>query len=416
MKQDKRLIYYILYWVLYSGLISIYLFRHELLNIIADVILIILILRGHSFRVKNINKYIDNKVLFFILLFLITGTISSVINLVPITSYMWVLHFYIRYWILLVCICNTFNFKDVLKVKKIFYNAAIFNIILCIIQVAMGIKGDLLGGSFAGGNAEIALLIMIITIMGSCDYFRGNLKKSKALLLIIGFMYISIVGEIKFLYFMIPLFIGLSYILIKKFSIKNIIILALSSILFVPSMKYILSFYYDDSYIEFVFNVDEVEEHLHQAHTGGERGINRATSIEIVSTYILQNTHDFLIGKGIGSGSSSSLFSSEIYRNFKDTNYYNFAPSYLLVETGWIGSISYYMVYIMMLTLFYKKYRSTNNEESKYWASCGILATLMTGAFIWYNILPIFTYYIFFFFFSICFVALNEKAPTRTGK
>lgn len=410
MRFDKKILYFIIYWVIYSGLISIYLFRNEFINLIADLGLICLLLRGSSFKLKNIKKCLGSYIPLFFFLFLFIGSISALINLVPLPSYLWVIHFYIRYWLLLICIYNSFNYNDVIKTKNIFYNASLINIFLCLIQVLMGVRGDPLGGTFALGNSEIALLIMIMTIMGSCDYFKGNIKRNKALYLLIGFFFIAIVGEIKFLYFMIPLYISMSYLLIKRFSVRLIIILGIAAISFKPVMKSILSLYYDENYIEFVFNAEEIDEHLHKAHVAtSERGMNRATSIEIVSTYILQDIQDILIGNGIGSGSASSIFSSKIYKEYHDTNYYNFTPAYLLVETGWLGSICYYLVYVAMFVFFCNKYRKNKDKEIKYWSSCGLLGTAMTGMFIWYNVLPIYTYYVFFFFFAICFVSIKER-------
>lgn len=411
MKQDKRILYFIIYWIIYSGLIAIYLFRNELLNFVADLGVVVLLLRGKSFKFSNIKKCLGTYIPLFFYLFLLIGSFSALLNFVSFPSYVWVLHFYVRYWILLICIYNTFDYKDVIRTKRIYYNASIFNIVLCFIQVTMGVQGDSLGGTFALGNSEISLLIMIVTIMGSCDYFRGELEKKKAIFILIGFFFIAIVGEIKFLYFMIPLYIGAAYLFIKKLSVKLLIIFVFATYLFVPIMKYILSFYYDENYIEFVFNAEEVDEHLHKAHVGNsERGMNRATSIEIVSKYIFQDSQDLMIGNGIGSGSASSFFASDIYKKYNDTNYYNFTPAYLLVETGWLGSICYYMVYIAMFLLFYNKYRKTNDNEIKYWSSCGLLGSAMTGMFIWYNVLPIYTYYIFFVFFAICFTGIKERS------
>lgn len=258
MKLDKKILYLTLYWILYSGLIEIYIIRTPFIPIVADFLLIILLLKKTAFKVSQIKKSLGYVIPTIIYLFITLGTISSLLNLIAVPTYLWGLHYYIRYWILLICAHKTFNKFDVLKIKCILYKATYINIILCIIQVAMGIKGDPLGGTFSGGNAEIALLIIIMTIIVSCDYFYKYISLKKALLIVCGFLFIAILGEIKFLYFVIPICIYGCYIFIKRFSIKPIIILVILFFTFIPIMKGILSLYYDRNYVEMVFDENKI--------------------------------------------------------------------------------------------------------------------------------------------------------------
>lgn len=411
MKLDKKILYLILYWILYSGLIEIYIIRTRtpLIPIIADFLLITLLLKRTAFKVSQIKKCLGHVIPTIIYLFITLGTISSLLNLITVPTYLWGLHYYIRYWILLICAYKTFDEHDVLKIKCILYRATLINIILCIIQVAMGIKGDLLGGTFSGGNAEIALLIIMMTIIVSCDYFYKYISLKKALFIVCGFLFIAILGEIKFLYFVIPLCIYGSYIFIKRFSIKPIIIFIILFFTFIPIMKGVLSLYYDRNYVEMVFDEDKIDENIHSAHNFQERGMNRGTSIQIVMTYILKNKHDLLFGKGIGAGSASSLFSSSIYQEYHDTNYYNFTLAYVLVECGWIGLILFCLTYTFLFLHFFRNYLKYTDSQIKYWTICGSLGSIMTGMLIWYNAEVLFEFYIFFFFYTICYVATRER-------
>lgn len=409
MEQSKRILYFILYWVLYSGLISIYIVRSEIIQIIPDIALIVLLFKKNTFNFSKAINYIGKIPFIFLLLFLIIGSISAIINLVPFTSYLWLLHYYIRYWILLICVISIFNRKDVVKSKLILYKAAIINIILCIIQNIMGITGDDLGGTFAGGNSEIALLIIAVTIIGSTDYANKILSLSKALFILIGFFLIAILGEIKFLYFMIPITICISYMLCRSFSIKQILILILITILFVPIMKFALSIYYNDDYINFVFDAKAMQNELRTAHNFKENGMNRSTTIEITSKYILNNEFELTLGKGIGNGAASSLFQSETFSKYKDYNYQVFTPSYIMVETGAIGFLLYCSIYGYFLVYFIKYYYKYKDKRIRHWASYGITTSLMTGMFIWYNAHPIFNYLLYYFLFSLYIIAIKQR-------
>ena len=409
MKQDKKSLYFIFYWVLYSGLISVYFIRSEFISILPDILLLFLLLKRIAFKPMQIKQCLGIWIPLCFNLFLLFGSLSSVLNYVSFPAYLWVLHYYVRYWFLFFCMYSIFDVGDAQRIKSIFYKAAYINICLCILQVMMGVRGDTLGGTFAGGNAEIALLIIIMTIIGSCDYFYGRLSIKKALFLLFGFFFIAILGEIKFLYFIIPLCIYISYVLIRRFSMKQIIVLVIIIFVFVPVMKGVLSLYYDDNYVEFVFNKEQMRDNLRVAHTGGERGMNRGTAIEIVTTYILRDDWNLLLGKGIGGGSSSSLFASDVYFKYKDTNYFNFTLAYVLVETGWIGLILFCAVYVFLLLRFWGIYLKSKDSQIKYWAVCGIVGSVMTGALIWYNALVIFAYFVFFFFFALCFLSIRDR-------
>lgn len=409
MRLDKKILYFILYWILYSGLIEIYIIRTPFIPIVADFLLIILLIKRTAFKASQIKKCLGHVIPIIIYLFITLGTISSLLNLITVPTYLWGLHYYIRYWILLICAYRTFNKHDVLKIKRILYKATFINIILCIIQVAMGIKGDPLGGTFSGGNAEIALLIIMMTIIVSCDYFYKYISLKKALLIVCGFLFIAILGEIKFLYFVIPLCMYGCYTFIKKGSIKPIIILIILFFTFIPIMKGVLSLYYDENYVEMVFDENKIDENIHSAHNFQERGMNRGTSVQIVTTYILKNKYDLLFGKGIGAGSASSLFSSSIYQEFRDTNYYNFTLAYVLVECGWIGLILFCLTYAFLFLHFFRIYLTYTDSQIKYWTICGSLGSVMTGMLIWYNAEVLFAFYIYFFFYSICFIAIRER-------
>ena len=74
-----------------------------------------------------------------------------------------------------------------------------------------------------------------------------------------------------------------------------------------------LSFYYDENYIESTFDSEEVNKYLENDYAlqSGKTQLlsfNRNTCIERSSTILFQDPKAFLIGNGIGSLTQSQLF------------------------------------------------------------------------------------------------------------
>lgn len=416
MQQTKRIIYFIFYWILFGGLINRYLFASLLIPLLPDVLLLYLLFaRNSCFRVRTTNKFLGPWPQRLLIAFVSIGLLAALLNTIPPITVIWGVRQIVRYFLLLVVVVNTFNRQDVKKVHKWLYKAFYVNTVACVFQFFQGITGDPMGGMF-GGNGELALFIVITIIVFTFDYFQNRLSSYKLFAIVVANFVISMWAEIKFLYFLIPLVFYASYVLIKKFNMKHVIVLALMFVAGIPVLQFVLSTYYDDEYVQFATNRDLLSEYNESKYGFTEISMNRATCIALTNEDILQDPLHAAVGYGIGAGTSSRPFRCFVNLKYMFTFYNYFTSSYVLVETGWIGYILFILFYTMLFLPFYKIYRKTEDKDIKYWSAFGVLMSVLTYVFMWYNALPYVLYYIIFFLWGVCIVAINAHNQTFSKK
>lgn len=412
MKHDKILVFILLYWILYSGLIRIFIFNHDIFSIIPDCILLYLFIRLCRYKKRDkITQYINPIIPVFCSIFLILGTISMLINGSFIIPYFWNIRFYVRALLTFYIIWKTMNINDCKKFRKIMYYAFLPNLLFCLIENSTGRGGDSLGGLFGGGNMEMVLYLMLMTFLSTADYYNKKLSKFKFLGIIGISLFLSFLGEIKLLYITIPLFWYIGYILFRKVRFKQVAILAIGLLFFIPIMQFFLSFFYNTDYVESVFTIERTKSYTAESSfiIGQENGMNRSSSIKMTNEFILKDISHLISGYGIGASSTSTIFYSPIGTKYRDTFFFLFTPSYIMVETGEIGLILYLSVYILLLFTFIRYYKKFHDPILRYWAVLGILSTMMTFILIWYNITPVLIFLIFYYFFAFCLVAIRDR-------
>ena len=413
MRRDKLLVFFLLYWILYSGLIRIFIFNHDIFSIIPDCLLLYLFIRAHRYKKKpKISQYINRLIPILCSIFLILGTISMLINGSFIIPYFWNIRFYLRALLTFYIIWQIMNINDCQIFKKIMYYAFLPNLLFCLIENYTGRGGDALGGLFGGGNMEMVLYLMLMTFLVTADYYNGTISKFKFLSIITISLFLSFLGEIKLLYITIPIFWYIGNILFHKFRFTQITILIVGSLIFIPTMQFFLSFFYDSDYVESVFTIERTKAYTAESSfiVGQENGMNRSSSIKMTNELILKDIPHVLGGYGIGASSTSKIFHSPIGTKYRDTFFFLFTPSYIMMETGWIGFISYLGIYILLLFSFIKYYRKYYHDPIlKYWTTLGILSTTMTFILIWYNITPILIFLIFYYFLAFCLIAIRDR-------
>lgn len=414
MKRDKLLAFFLLYWILYSGLIRIFLFKNEIFTIIPDCILLYLSIKVYKrYKRPEISKYIYSCIPILCTIFLIIGTISMLINGCFIIPYFWNIRFYLRALLVFYIIWQVMTIKDCWKYRKIMYHAFIPNFIFCIIENYTGKSGDALGGLFGGGNMEMVLYLMLIIFFATADYYNKLLSRLKFISIMTISLLLSFWGEIKLLYIVIPLFWYIGNILFNKFRFKQIATLIIGLFLFIPIMQFFLSFFYNETYVESIFTLEKTKAYTNESSfiVGQEDGMNRSSSIKMTNELILKDIPHLLSGYGIGASSTSQIFRSPIGSQYLKTYFFLFTPSYIMTETGWLGLILYLSIYLLLLCTFlrYYKYR---DPVLKYWSSLGILCILIIFILIWYNITPILIFLIVYYFLAFCLVGIRDRINT----
>ncbi len=415
MKQDK-IFWGTLLFIFVKGFIIKTFGNFDLINLLADVLVICCAVKTPKIQIQNVIKITGRPIIFSLFFFFLIGIIGDIVNSVPIKTSIWGIKNFLRFFLLTYSIIGRYKFLDSYTFKKLVTKLFYLNLLAITIDFFAGRKGDSMGGIFLG-NGDLAIFLIVSLFLFTSDYFVGRKKKLLVVGAYVSSFIIAMLAEIKFLYLIIPMCLYLSYVLIKKMTIMNITVFILSCMFIVPTLKYALSFYYNEAYIEAIFNEEERDEYLSNSGYNlgmADNGFNRNTSIENVQLlFFRDNLTPSLVGYGLGSASNSKTFGTWIADKYRFTGYFFFTSSFVLIETGWIGYILFISIYLFIMLRFLYYYIKSKNNQEKYWAAIGTMMGIMTFMFIWYNSAPYVDYYLPFMLWGFCFLGILKNKTIK---
>ena len=415
MKQDK-LFWGTLLFLFVKGFVIKIFGNFDLFNLIADLLVVLCAIKTPKIKIKNVIKITGRPIVFSLFFFFLIGIWGDIVNTVPIKTSIWGIKNFLRFFLLTYSIIGRYKFLDSYTFKKLVTKLFYLNLLAITIDFFAGRKGDSMGGIFLG-NGDLAIFLIVSLFLFTSDYFIGRKKKLLVVGAYVSSFIIAMLAEIKFLYLIIPMCLYLSYILIKKMTIMNITVFILSCMFIVPTLKYALSFYYNEAYIEAIFNEEERDEYLSNSGYNlgmADNGFNRNTSIENVQLlFFRDNLTPSLVGYGLGSASNSKTFGTWIADKYRFTGYFFFTSSFVLIETGWIGYILFISIYLFIMLRFLYYYIKSKNNQEKYWAAIGTMMGIMTFMFIWYNSAPYVDYYLPFMLWGFCFLGILKNKTIK---
>ena len=416
MKKDK-LFFVTLLFLFVKGFIINHIGYFDILNLLADVLVVITAFRTPKLHYKHLLKFTGKPVVYSLSLFLTVGVLADLFNFIPVKTSLWGVKNFLRFFLLTYAILGRYRFLNADLFKKLISKLFLINIFAVLVDYTTGRKGDDLGGIFLG-NGDLAIFLVISLLFFTSDCMQGKLSKFFLAFAYVVSFAIAMFAEIKFLYLVIPMCFYLSYIFIKKTTILNIIFFASSCLLIVPTLKYALSLYYTEEYVEAIFSEEQRSDYLQgEGYSLGlaDVGFNRNTSIAKTQILFLKDLQTSLIGHGIGSASNSSTFGTWIAESYRLTGYFFFTSSFVLIETGWIGYILFLSIYLFILLRFLSFYVKGKNSMERYWAAMGTMMAIVTFLFIWYNSAPYVDYYLPFMLWGFCLLGIfqNKKVIKR---
>lgn len=415
MKQDK-LFWGTLLFLFVKGFIIKTFGNFDLFNLIADLLVVLCAIKTPKIKIKNVIKITGRPIVFSIFFFFLIGILGDIVNTVPIKTSIWGIKNFLRFFLLIYSIIGRYKFLDSYIFKKLVTKLFYLNLLATTFDYYAGRTGDSMGGIFLG-NGDLAIFLIVSLFLFTSDYFAGRKKKLLVVGAYVSSFLIAMLAEIKFLYLIIPMCLYLSYVLIKKMTIMNISVFILSCLFIVPTLKYALSFYYNEAYIEAIFNEEERDEYLSNSGYNlgmADNGFNRNTSIENVQMlFFRDNLKTSLVGYGLGSASNSKTFGTWIADKYRYTGYFFFTSSFVLIETGWIGYILFISIYLFIMLRFLYYYIKSKNNQEKYWAAIGTMMGVMTFMFIWYNSAPYVDYYLPFMLWGFCFLGILKNKTIK---
>lgn len=418
MKQNRKILFFVLNWLIYVGFVQNYIYDHELLTLFPDLLIFYVAFRvsqKKSGARNSLNKYLGGALSFAISFLFLFTVLGAVINLMPVLSYLWGLRMLLRYVLLVWVIYRCFEMKDVKKYKKYMYWAFDINVVVCIFEFIAGIRGDWMSGTFSG-NGVLMLHALLVMMLATADFFNGQMRATRYGIYIACMFMIAILAEIKMMYFLFPLTFYGGYVMNKKFSIMHVVVLVLAFFFLIPAMQFVMRLYYGERYVTQTFDTEYLREETTHSYNFTEEGFNRGTAIDLTDQVILTDPIRKVFGWGLGSGSKSTRFGTKVFRMYGTTMFWNFSTSYCLVELGWVGFSLFALCFVLLMWRYYKIYSKYKDPFIKYWAGVGVVSVGATFLLCWYNDNPYFKFLPMYFFWGVCFAAIEVRRRELDNK
>lgn len=409
MKREKRLIYLIIYYLLYYGVVQQFFWNSQFLDIIPDILVLYLTYYAWPKTAKvHYRKIISSSAMFVFCAFLTVGVVSAMIEYSSFLSCLWGTRIYVRYAFLFFSMYNCLEYKDVVRIKKIFIKALNINLLFCVFEFfVLGVSGDPYSGTIFGGNGCLVFFLTPALYFFLSDYFIAHRKIdwSYLSLYFCGLLFVAIVGEIKMMYFFIPLLVYFVFTITRSFNMRNLFFLVFVFVALLPIYRYAMSFNYDENYINNTFDAKSIQSEIKGKGFGT---FNRNTVLENSAIYLADTSTHLYIGRGFGTSSSSKLFPTEFINKNKGLGFQFFTFSYVVAESGYVGIILVVLFHIILFYRFGRYYFKYHRDcVMKYWAGIGIISIPLQFLLAWYNNLPVYNAYFSVILWSLVVIAIK---------
>ena len=300
-----------------------------------------------------------------VILFFLTYTLTIYLfNFQSPFYYFWGVRNYFRFYVAFFAftlMLNKNKAEDYLKILDILYwvNAAVVAV-----QIFLGYRQDNLGGLFGvhkGCNGSLLVFITIVVAKSLLDFMSGKEKISLCFMKISVALINSAFAELKIFFF---LFVGLVILatLLTSFSWKKVVFLLISAILvFISSMLLTLVF---DIFQGF-FSWEAIITQLTLENYASDNDIGRFTAFKGISERFLKTIPQQLFGMGLGNCDTSSIpiFNTSFYDSYVSTHYSIFSHSFLFIETGLIGFVTYCTFFVISLVKSIKQLKFSDEND-----------------------------------------------------
>ncbi len=319
---------------------------------------------------KKHKTYIKGFTILIIMIFIIFGTMSAVVNVVNPLYYLWGLRNCGRFFLFFCASAMYLNIDDFMKTRKIIKAIFWISVPLCFYETYFisyptgTIIGDMIGGIYHGFNG-VTMALNIILVLEAIDilddYFHNNVKVLQTVATLVAAVLMSGWAELK-IFIVELLIIVITLMLISKKSIKTIFIVVLCILAF----SYIITFFTDvnargrTTYGD-IFTIEGFIEYISRdSGYDGVGDLNRLSGISTLNKGLFKgDIIQHIIGNGIGSAEYTSFFSSPFYIQNSYTHYSWFQMIWVYIENGYIGIISIILFIISQLIDSFKSIKDT---------------------------------------------------------
>lgn len=386
MKINKNFFYVIftlLYYIIIGALVNFFGVNKMFLYL-GDVFNIVLFMYTLLYAKKTRNK-VDNKVICLMLIIVITGIFSNLINFNSSFLLAWGIRNtgrFFMYFYSCSILLKPENYETIFKVVKIMF---FLSLPLCIYQRLFAnydtgkTFGDLVGGvflSYSGCNTPLNVLLCIYVAYISSLFFQKKEKMINFLVVVISAMVMSALAELKifFIEFFIIILMNCIY---NKMSLTKILKLTIIIGVFSLLMSVFITFNskeYGGNYANIYSIEGFIEYATRESGYDGDGDLNRLNAISVINSTIFKNdiSKQFL-GIGLGNSEYTQFYQSDFYKRYSYLHYQWFHDVIVYIEQGYMGIF----LYVLLVAQMYKKCKTNDNEYTIFSKILIILCVIM---------------------------------------
>ncbi len=356
------------------------------------VLVRLFILNTYSETKYTINK--DTKVISILaLLFILWGTVGAVIYKTSFFLYIWSLRNYGRFFALTFICAIVADSKLIKLLYKMLNIVIVIHIVVTLIQFfILGVRWDYLNGIFGtsmGGNSGVNALFMVNACVCLYKLYCKEISLKLFILHLIWMSGNAAISEIKIFFAEIIILIIVYFVITKDY--KNILIINGFTIGIVFVGVLILGYLYPYTINDLL--TKGLLYRLQIPHHDNMDSVGRTTQITGLTQYIASYASNvngkfgklyLFTGLGLGSAEygTREIFNSDFYYVNQRTWYFDFILSFLYIETGIVGIITYCSMWIYIGAT--GLYRFIKNGDHCY--MLWILAAVALGMITFYDI------------------------------
>ena len=370
------------------------------------ILLIQVILQFRRTKTLNIRKP-----LFFIILFLLASIVSILLNKISLIFFIWGIRVNFRFFVFFLACTIFLKQSDIDKLINFMFILLPINFILVIFQYfILGNRDDYIGGLYGtmqGCNSELVLYLTIVMIITIIFYIYNKIGNRKIFTYLLMICLIGVLAELKIIFFVLPLFIFIIFIL--SFPNKRAILISIAGVgLLIISLPLFLFLYPNWSNF---FSVDQILHYISDANYGSNvsTSLNRMSAGSYIMQNILINPIQKLFGIGLGNANVFLSIPSRFYQRYHELNYIYFLYSFLLIEIGIIGLIIYCLFFASIIYESIRIRKKMKTNDNYYYCYICFLLSLFVFQMIIYNVvLNMDGSTIIYFIMSIPFIMEKE--------
>lgn len=353
------LVYFLLIMPFAFGLLIDFLGLPTIVRFALDFALVGLLIIMFSRMQNRVKRVMVPIVIYFSLLCLYLIA-NYIVNFQSFLYFIWGFRNNYRFVFAFIAFVSFVDYDDAEQYLKYFDVLFWINFVVCLIQFyLLGYKQDFLGGLFGvsvGCNAYLNIFLCIVTVKSLIYFLNKKEKFIFVALKLFAAFFISALSELKFFY--IEFIVILCVVsLITKFTWKKVGIIALSLVGVVIGVAVLISIfpeYMGQFTIELLYESAASD----KGYTSSG-DINRLSAISTISKDMFSKWYHYFVGFGLGNCdlSSISVFNTPFYEAHSDINYNWFSHAFMYLETGYIGLIFFFGLFILFFILARKSYK-----------------------------------------------------------